>query len=187
MIRRRLREAYGSEILKTFKVIGEPVTVEDARTLAETDPYQFEWWATGLIGAVRVDGKKGADKGVDGRMYFHDDPKGGDTKQIVISVKSGKLHATYIRDLRGVMERENAQIGVLIAMDEPTKPMKAEAASAGFYESPMGKKFQRLQIVTIKDLLAGKGIDSPPPSNKVDRTFKKAAPVVLGKQGEIFK
>ena len=32
--------------------------------------------------------KKGADKGIDGRLYFHDDPK-GPTKQIIFSVKGG--------------------------------------------------------------------------------------------------
>ena len=33
-----------------------------------------------------------------------------------------------------ILERERAQIGVYITLEEPTKPMKEEAASAGFYE-----------------------------------------------------
>jgi len=41
-----------------------------------------------------------------------------------------------MRDLRGVVEREKAQIGVLLTMQEPTAPMRKETASAGFYESP---------------------------------------------------
>jgi len=53
----------------------------------------------------------------------------------VISVKAGKLHATYVRDLEGVRNREKAEIGVLVSFDEPTKPMRKEAASAGFYIS----------------------------------------------------
>jgi site-specific DNA-methyltransferase (adenine-specific) len=174
LIRRRLRDAFGVGILKTFKVIGEPVSVSDAEDLAQSDPYQFQWWALGLVGARPAEGKKGADKGIDGRIYFHDEPKSGKTKQIVLSVKAGKLQAIYVRDLRGVIEREKAEIGVLISMGEPTAKMKAEAASAGFYESPYGKKYARLQILTVADLLAGKDIDYPPSSHKKDVTFKVA-------------
>jgi hypothetical protein len=155
-------------------VIGEPVSVSDAENLATSDPYQFQWWALGLVGARPAEGKKGADKGIDGRIYFHDEAKGGKTKQIVLSVKAGKLHAVYVRDLRGVIERENAEIGVLIAMEEPTPKMRAEVASAGFYDSPFGKKYARLQILTIEELLGGKDIDYPPMSHKVDKTFKQA-------------
>ena len=50
-------------------------------------------------------------------MYFHDEPKA--TKQIIFSVKAGSLHANYVRDLRGVIEREKAAIGVLITMEQP--------------------------------------------------------------------
>jgi len=143
--------------------------VPDAETLAASDPYQFQWWALGLVGARPVEQKKGADKGIDGRIYFHEGP--GQTKQIVLSVKAGRLHATYVRDLRGVLEREKADIGVLISLEEPTGLMRKEAASAGFYTSPWGKH-ARLQIITVEDLLTGKMIDRPPIQTSV--TFKRA-------------
>ena len=50
------------------------------------------------------------------------------------TIKAGALHATYVRDLRGVIDREGAAIGVLISLEPPKKPMRAEAASAGFYK-----------------------------------------------------
>ena len=178
LIKIRMRNSFG-EVAK-FKVIGEPVSVSDAEELAKSDPYQFQWWALGLVGARPVEGKKGADKGIDGRIYFHDEPKGS-TKQIVISVKAGKLHAHYVRDIRGVMDREKAEISVLISMDDPSKQMRTEAASAGFYESPYGKKYPRLQLLTVGDLLAGKDIDYPPSSHKQDVTFKQA-PKVKGRK-----
>jgi hypothetical protein len=152
-----------------YEVIGEPVSLPDAAALAVSDPYQFQWWALGLVGARPVEQKKGADKGIDGRIYFHEGP--GQTKQIVLSVKAGKLHAPYVRDLRGVMDREKADIGVLISLEEPTGLMRKEAASAGFYASPWGKH-ARLQIITVEDLLAGKTIDRPPIQASV--TFKRA-------------
>ena len=77
---------------------------------------------------------------------------------------------THLRDLRGVIEREKAAIGVLITMQEPTQPMRAEAASTGFYEAPWGRKYARLQLLTIADLLSGKTVDFP----RENVTFKKA-------------
>ncbi len=59
------------------------------------------------------------------------------------------------------MEREEAEIGVLISIAEPTKNMREDAAAAGFYESPMGSRHMRIQLLTIKQLLEGKTIDMP--------------------------
>jgi len=170
LIKHRLRDAFGDQA--SYEVIGEPVSLPDAKVLAESDPYQFQWWALGLVGARPIEQKKGSDKGIDGRIYFHDEPKKGKTKQVVLSVKAGRTGVSHIRDLRGVIEREKSEIGVLITMQEPTNPMRTEAAGAGFYESPWGRH-PRLQIFTIADLLTGKRIDMPP-LRQVDATFKKA-------------
>lgn len=169
LIKHRLQDAFGNEV--KYKVIGEPVSFPDAETLAKDDPYQFQWWALGLVGARPVEQKKGADRGIDGRLYFHDEPVGGKTKQIVISVKSGGVGVKDVRDLRGVVERERAEIGVLITMQEPTKQMRTETASAGFYDSPWNKRYPRLQILTVSEIIGGKGIEYPRLANT---TFKKA-------------
>lgn len=143
-----------------YEVIGEPVSLKDAERLAKEDPYQFQWWALGLVGARPAEQKKGADKGIDGRIYFFDE--GSKTKQVIISIKAGKVQVSHIRDLVGVLDREKAEIGVLISMNPPTGPMKKEAASAGFYSSPLaGQDFPRIQILTIEDLLNGKRIERP--------------------------
>jgi site-specific DNA-methyltransferase (adenine-specific) len=128
-----------------------------------------------LVNARPVEQKKGADKGIDGRIYFHDEHSGTKTKQILISVKGGHLQAGYVRDLRGVIEREKAAIGVLIAMENPTGPMKKEAASAGFYKSPWNEQgYPRLQIITVEQLLEGKGIDAPLVKDSRVQTIKRA-------------
>lgn len=175
LIKHRLQDAFGPKVAETYEVIREPVSLPDARALAQEDPYQFQWWALGLVGARPVEQKKGSDRGIDGRLYFHDEPEGGKTKQIILSVKSGNVTPAHLRDLRGVLDREQAEIGVLLTLEEPTKAMRKEAAGAGFYVSPgWDKKCPRLQILTIEELLAGKGIDYPPPSRRVDATFKRA-------------
>ena len=180
LIRHRLKDAYGDDIEQTYEVIGEPVSVQDAEALAGADPYQFQWWALGLLGARPAEGKKGADQGIDGRIYFHDGDT-GKTKQIVLSVKAGKLHAPYVRDLRGVVEREQAALGVLLTLNAPTKAMRTEAASAGFYASPWGQH-PRVQILTVGELLDGKKLDAPPP-RQTSLTYKRA-PKALKKAWE---
>lgn len=178
LIRTRLKDSFGEAA--NFGVVGEPVALQDAEELAHTEPYQFQFWALGLVGARPAEQKKGADKGIDGRIYFHEGT--AETKQIILSVKAGHVTVSFLRDLWGVIQRENAAIGVLICMEEPTKPMRTEAASAGFYESPWGKH-ARLQILTIEDLLTGKKIDSPP-LHQTSVTFKKA-PKAKGKAVQV--
>ena len=167
LIRYRMGDSFGKDC--RFEVIGEPTSLPDATALAEQDPYQFQWWALGLVRARPADEKKGADRGIDGRRYFHDE-KGGKTKQIIFSVKAGHVTVSHIRDLVGVISREKAEIGAFLSLEPPTSPMRREAASAGFYKSPWGKH-PRIQLLTIEDLLGGKSIDYP---QATDVTFKKA-------------
>ncbi|MCK4403688.1 MAG: restriction endonuclease [candidate division Zixibacteria bacterium] len=176
LMKHRLEDMFGEKIRKTYEVVGEPTDLSGAKQLAKDDPYQFQWWALGLVGARPVEQKKGADKGIDGRLYFHDEPDSSKakTKQIILSVKAGHVTVSHVRDLRGVVEREKAAIGALISIEKPTKPMRAEATTAGFYKSPWQKKpYPRLQIITIEELLNGKRIDCPP-LGQVNVTFKKA-------------
>lgn len=173
LIKSRLVHAFGESV--EFSVTGEPTTAEDAAKLAKEDPYQFEAWALGLVGARTSAKKKGADQGIDGRLLFHE-KVGGKTREILISVKAGRTGVRDVRDLRGVIDREDADIGVVLTMAPPTKPMRAEAASAGFYRSGsegVGSWGQhpRIQILTVEELLEGKRIDMPPMSGSL--TFKR--------------
>jgi len=171
LIKNRLADTFGNQV--SFKVVGEPVSVPDAKALASSDPYQFQWWALGLIGARPIEEKKGADKGVDGKIIFQGDAP-GKFEQVIISVKAGHITANHVRDLRGVIEREKAAIGVLISMEDFTKPMRTEAVTAGFFESKIwGRKYPKVQLLTVAELLAGKKVDMPP-IRQVGATFKKA-------------
>lgn len=82
----------------------------------------------------------------------------------VLSVKAGTRHARYVSDLRGVVK---PTIGVLLTLEEPTKAMRTEAPSAALHTSPWGKR-PRLQVLTVEDLLTGKGIDGPDFSGQPD-------------------
>lgn len=166
LIKNRLIEEHGPAVANTLYIIGEPTTVEDAKVLAGDDPFQFQAWSLGLVGARPLNGiKKGADHGIDGRLYFHES-EGGVTREILLSVKAGHTGPAHVRDLRGVVEREHAVIGVLISLAGTTTSMRAEAANAGFYEFK-GKKYPRLQLRTVAELLDGRGIDYPPTAETV--------------------
>ncbi len=173
LMKHRLRDTFGAE-LEPYEVLGVPKDLESARALAEQNRYQFEWWALGLVDARPAqDKRKGSDRGVDGFINFFDD-NSGKAKTVIVQVKSGHIQSSYVRDLKGVLDREKAPIGLIITLEEPTRPMIEEAAAAGFYEPEYfpGKLFPRIQILTIKDLLDGKEAQYPRFAPAV--TFKRA-------------
>jgi site-specific DNA-methyltransferase (adenine-specific) len=149
----RLKDSFGIEV----PVIGQPTEVEGARQLAQGEDgrYQFQWWALNLIDARPLGGteKKGADRGIDGRVTFTVGGK-GEMGQALVSVKSGNVNSSMVRDLKGTLEREGAEIGLFLTLEEPSKPMLLEAATAGVYRSPIsGKDYPKIQILSIRGLL----------------------------------
>ena len=152
LIEKRLKDAFPGV---KYNVHGVPKDADGAADLSRRDKYQFQWWAVSLVDAVPFAGKKkGADGGIDGLIYFK--PDGKKTERAIVSVKGGdNVNVAMVRDLKGVLEREKAPIGLFISLVPPTKPMIAEAASAGFYDTGFGK-FARLQILTVQDLFDGK-------------------------------
>ena len=75
--------------------------------------------------------------------------------------QGGHAGSNHVRDLSASCGRESAEIGVLLTMQEPTQPMRTEAAGAGFYTS-LGwqEDYPRVPFPTIADLLSGKRVDS---------------------------
>lgn len=174
LLKYRLEGMFGIKDKVDYRVIGEPEDVGSAEQLARDDRYQFQWWALSLVRAKPLggdgrEGKKGSDKGVDGVITFMDDGS-GKPKRALIQVKSGKVNSALIRDLRGTVEREGAAIGVFITLEAPSRDMQTEAVSAGFYRSPLGKDYPKIQILTIEQLLQGAQVEMPPTYT----TFKQA-------------
>jgi site-specific DNA-methyltransferase (adenine-specific) len=59
-----------------------------------------------------------------------------------------------LRDLAGVVNREQAEAGVFVCLDAPTKEMKVEAHRAGRVDLPGGDR-PKIQIVTVAELISG--------------------------------
>jgi site-specific DNA-methyltransferase (adenine-specific) len=177
LMRNRLMDSFDIEA----EVIGEPVDLAGAKALANVSRYQFQWWATGKIGARPLgEKKKGADKGIDGVIPFMDDA--GDTpRRVIVQVKSGHVAVNAVRELKAVAA--NDAIGVLITLEPPTGPMQMEALEAGYYHSEIwNKDYPKIQILSIEELLHGKMVDMPP-QKQTSKAFNKA-PKINKKEGE---
>lgn len=176
----RLADSFKLVEKRDYKVIGQPEDLESARQLASGDNdsrYQFQWWALSLIKAMPLggetgskQGKKGSDKGIDGFINFIDEHN-GKFKKVIVQVKSGKVKSGDIRDLIGVVQREQAAIGVFITLESPSRDMKEEAVKAGFYFSiGWNQNYPKIQILTIEELLNSQSVQMPP----ANLTFKVA-------------
>lgn len=164
-----------------YKVIGEPKDLESAKELASQNKYQFQWWAVSLVGGQPYgDKKKGADTGIDGYLYFMDEKN--KVKKAIIQVKAGTVSVSHIRDLIGVVQREKDEMGIFLSLEPATKPMQMEADSQGFYKSPLGKDYPKIQIFTIQQLMEGKKPDIPPWIAPVD-----TPPIAKKSEGKTVK
>jgi DNA modification methylase len=153
LIERRMKDRYGDDL--AYLVIGTPNDLASAQKLAADEPHQFQYWITQAVdGQPYQGGRKGADRGIDGYLYFtgHDRK----TEAAIISVKAGRnVGVAMVRDLKGVIEREKSPIGIFICAVNPTREMEREAAAAGVYEAADGRTYPRLQIFTLAEYFQG--------------------------------
>ena len=163
LMKNRLKTAFDLEPRRDYDVVGEPQDAGSARALWEQDPYQFQFWAVSLLEAQpQQEQRRGADRGVDGMLYFLDGPRRTPHK-VVIQVKGGHVSSPQIRDLKGVVEREKAALGLFISLEEPTRDMRTEAASGGLFHSDLwDRDYPKIQIRTVAEMLEGNDFELPP-------------------------
>ena len=186
IMKSRLKDSYNITPGRDYRVIGEPVDVGSARALWEQDPFQFQYWAVSLLEAQpRESARRGPDQGIDGILYFIDGTRRR-PKKVVIQVKGGRVSVPLIRDLKGVVEREKAAMGLFITLKEPTKAMLSEAASGGLFHSQIwNRDYPKIQIRTIAQMLKGNGFDLPP----IPSAYQSAQriPPSMGEQGMLME
>ena len=160
LIEKRLRHTYGDKIKDSYTVHGVPRGMPGARALFKQNPFDFERWAVSLVDGT-PNQKQVGDKGVDGIVRFPIDP--GKIGRAIVSIKGGKqLNPAMVRDLIGTVKSQRAELGVLITLDEPTKGMKDAAGRSGSYDHAVtSRRFPKVQIITVKQLLNGKTLDMP--------------------------
>ena len=147
----------------TTDVIGEPQDEGSARALWEQDPYQFQFWAVSLLEAQpQSEQRRGADRWHrrDALLHRRAPPH---AHKVVVQVKGGRVSSPQVRDLKGVVEREQAAMGLFISLEPPTRDMRQEAASGGFHHSDLwARDFPKIQLRTIGEMLSGNDFDLPP-------------------------
>lgn len=153
LVRENLTEKFRLVEGHDYVVDGIPTSVDGAQELFSKDPSTFQNWFVERVGGFPMQ-RKSADRGIDGRIYF--ETREG-LREMMIQVKGGKhVRPTDVRDLRGVLEREeNAELAGFLSITPPTKAMLSEASEAGTYEY-QGVQYPRIQFLTTEDVLVGK-------------------------------
>jgi DNA modification methylase len=163
LILKRLEDNIGKTSIENIELNGVPQDIKSAIALANKKDdrvrKEFEKWCVLTYSNNRaiINEQKGGDKGIDGLGFIQELDKAGDAqpRKIIFSVKSDKtLIPSYVRDLKGVIEREDAVMGVFICLYEPTKGMREEAQKAGTYKNSLFQMdFPKLTIVTVQEIL----------------------------------
>ncbi len=169
LILKRLHDKYPTDwpaIEADMLLDGVPRDIESARALAnrkdDKTRKEFEKWAVLTYSAnqARINDKKGADAGIDGVAYFLIDK--GTNGKAIFQVKSGGTSRATLATLNSDRQREKAEFGILITFDPPTKAMRDEIAAAGKYRHPLlNREDDRLQVITVAEMLAGQRLDLP--------------------------
>lgn len=190
LIKYRIKHQFPDKNIR-IQTDGLPKDIAGARALFKKDPFEFEYWALDLVGAMPAKSKtkenmKGPDKGVDGILTIIKDVNNGDTKYsaILVQVKGGKVQRRDIATLKGDIEREKAEGGLFITLEEPTRQMREESVDAGNFKTNFSQaEFPKIQILTIKELLQNKKPNIP---LGMEKTYYKVAPEYIGPNPKQF-
>jgi site-specific DNA-methyltransferase (adenine-specific) len=177
LIKRRLKDAFGEDV--EFEERGQPTDFGSAKELAGLDKWQFQQWALSLIDArprIQGDGK-GADRGVDGMLYFYESKE--KREKILVQVKGGGVKRNDVATLLGDVNNQKFAGGILLTLEKTTKPMREEAADAGRYTSQLwhDKDYPKIQLLTIEGLLNDtERVEAPPQLNPFAKAQREAKP-----------
>ncbi len=172
LIEKRLFHTYGRKIKGKYEIHGVPKDLASAKKLAHEEGGRLkfqDWVIESMIGGVH-NPKRTADGGWDGHLTFD---MQGKKEIVLIEVKSGNVNVKNLREFIHVFSKQNAAIGVFVCFGEQvTKPMQLEAKEQGYFKKELfGNRYDKIQIITIEDLLDGKEIERPVP---ITTTFKTA-------------
>lgn len=184
LIRKRLIDTYGESIVKTFTVDGLPKDIGSAKALAIAPQGRMhfqDWVIETLLGGVSNE-KKTGDGGYDGYTTLEIDK--GKKEVVLIEAKSGNINITNLRSFAATVEQQKASAGILVCFEaQITKGMRSEAKGRGYFRQDIyGTTFDKVQIISVEDLLEGK-LPSLPKSSETG-PFKKAAKTVGKKKGK---
>ena len=159
-------------ILHNFKYLngddielrGTPDSVGEARSLARSDPFEFEKWVCGYIGAegmFREPGERGADGGVDGVLKFFPVREGKKVKPeyAIVQVKGGNVSPDAVKALHETVRRYEATAGVMVCFSDQLGTVENQRVKATF--SDAWGSYPVIQGFSVESLLGDEQLDLP--------------------------
>ena len=134
-----------------YRVIGAPRSLNEASRLAESDCFQFACWAAGEVGAQPVAERRRHNIGVDGTLTLTID---GRRLRIIVCVRTAALRADVAERFESLRTEVGADILLVITLAEATANVRHAFAQSHELDLD-GTRVRRLQLITIRDLLAG--------------------------------
>ncbi len=162
LISKRLIETHGLEVRKTFEVFGFPRDLASAKMLAtetETGRFKFEEWVIEvMLGGVLNQNKN--QTGFDGYLTFD---VNSDKDVCYVEVKSGGATLPQLNHFIQIVDERKADIGAFVCFNEQvTSGMLKSAKLQGYYKPDhFGNKYDKIQILTVEDILEHTGIHMP--------------------------
>lgn len=193
LIVKRLSDPYENssnriEFIKSVDVTGFPEDIASAKELARNTAngrFSFQDWIIEVMLGGIVNPKKVGDGGWDGYMTFnlHEQKK----SLSLIEVKSGNVTVKNIREFIQVVDKQKADIGIFVCFEEQkTSVMEREAKLQGYFEKEKwGTRYEKIQIITVEDLLNGKYPQMPQSKLQTFKTASKSK-INTDEQGELF-
>ncbi len=166
LIEDRLR-AMGTEPV----VVGAPADLASARDLARRDRFQFETWALTRLPGFRPNERQVGDRGIDGRMRFElPGAKQHERGLAVAQVKSATVSATEADAFVAAMQREEAQLGIVITLEPVSRRSRLfEIANSNPPVRIGDRDYPRIQLWSIHDHFAGQQPNLPYPLGYSER------------------
>ena len=149
VIEQRLKGHFDS-LWSEVEFVGMPKTLEDAKTLANMDKFQFERWAASLVDGMDANKKQRGDKGIDG--WGRIPIKKGQFIDMVSQVKGGGTGPGDVQAFNGARQQAGADLGIFTCFrDRVTTGMRNAAVNTGQF---MGVPV--VQIYMVDDYFEGK-------------------------------
>jgi len=174
LITKRLIDSYGSKIRKKFEIFGFPKDLASAKELASGangGRLKFEEWIIEVM-LHGVLNPRRTETGYDGYMTFDAQTA---RATVLIEVKSGNANLTQLNHFIRTVENKNANMGLFVCFEEQvTSGMKKAAKQQGYFnQDQFGSQYDKIQIITVEDLLDHKQPNIPASLKGTFKTAKK--------------
>lgn len=124
LMRERILDNFPQVQDSDIRTLGLPESIADAKSLARENPFEFEKWVCGRIGANgmgirKAPGDRGADGGIDGVIelaLIHG--RKVDKAYVIVQVKGGKVTPDAVKALSETVRRLDAVAGVMVCFED---------------------------------------------------------------------